>query len=89
MIGAAYESIREFMLTAQRSNVAVYTADPCGLETDRGCSSDSRENLRTIAEATGGFAIVNTNAPDASVNSMVAENGSYYLIGYSFPGAAE
>lgn len=85
LIGAAYESIREFMLTAQRSNVAVYTADPCGLETDRGCSSDSRENLRTIAEATGGFAIVNTNAPDAWVDRMVAENGSYYLIGYSSP----
>ena len=35
-IGAGYESIREFILTAQRSNVAVYTVDPCGLELDAG-----------------------------------------------------
>ena len=73
------------MLTAQRSNVAVYLADPCGLDNNRGCNSESRENLRTIAEATGGFAILNTNALEARVDSMVAENGSYYLIGYSSP----
>ncbi len=52
-IGAAYESIREFILTAQRSNVAVYTVDPCGLELDAGCNRASRQNLRTIAEAHG------------------------------------
>ena len=85
-IGAAYESIREFLLTAQRSNVAVYTADPCGLDADPGCTRDSRQNLRTIAEATGGFAVTNTNAPEAGVDRMLAENGSYYLIGYNSPG---
>ena len=84
-IGAAYESIREFLLTAQRSNVAIYTADPCGLEADPGCTRDSRQNLRTIAEVTGGFAVTNTNAPEASVDRMLAENGSYYLIGYNSP----
>ena len=81
----AYESIREFLLTAQRSNVAIYTVDPCGLEADPGCTRDSRQNLRTIAEVTGGFAVVNTNAPGAGVDRMLAENGSYYLIGYNSP----
>ena len=38
-----------------------------------------------IAEATGGFAIVNSNSPEASVDRMLAESGSYYLIGYSSP----
>jgi VWFA-related protein len=84
-IGAAYESMREFLLTAQRSNVAVYTADPCGLDADPGCTRHSRQNLRTIAEVTGGFAVVNTNAPEAGVERMLAENGSYYLIGYNSP----
>ena len=84
-IGNAYESIREFLLTAQRSNVAIYTVDPCGLEADPGCTRDSRQNLRTIAEVTGGFAVVNTNAPEAGVDRMLAENGSYYLIGYNSP----
>ena len=84
-IGAAYESIREFMLTAQRSNVAVYTVDPCGLEVDAGCTRASRQNLRTIAEVTGGFAVIDTNAPEAAVDRMLAENGTYYLVGYYSP----
>ena len=86
-IGAAHEEIRLFMETAQRSNVAVYTVDPCGLEVDAGCTRDSRRNLRTIAEVTGGLATVNTNAPEAAVDRMLAETGAHYLIGYSSPAA--
>ena len=84
-VGAGYESIREFLLTAQRNNVAVYTFDPCGLELDRACNKESRQNLRTMAEVTGGFAVVNTNAPEAAIDRMLAENGTYYLIGYYSP----
>lgn len=84
-IGAAWESIREFMATAQRSNVAVYTVDPCGLESDPGCTRASRQNLRTIAELTGGFAVTNTNTPETAVDRLLAENGTYYLLGYSSP----
>jgi hypothetical protein len=39
-IGGAWESIREFILTAQRHNVAVYTVDPCGLESDMACTQN-------------------------------------------------
>lgn len=81
----SYESIREFMLTAQRSNVAVYTVDPCGLEIDAGCTRESRQNLRTMAELTGGFAVTNTNTPQDAVDRMLAENGTYYLLGYYSP----
>lgn len=84
-IGAAWVSVREFMLTAQRNNVAVYTVDPCGLEVDAGCTRASRQNLRTIAEVTGGFAVTNTNAPEAAVDRLLAENGTYYLAGYYSP----
>jgi hypothetical protein len=85
IIGAAYEAVHEFMLTAQRSNVAVYTVDPCGLEVDAGCTRQSRQSLRTIAEVTGGFAVTNTNAPEAAVDRLLAENGTYYLVGYYSP----
>jgi len=85
--GAAF-AMREFILMAQRSNVAVYPVDPCGLEYGRDCSKWSRENLKTIAEGTGGFAVTNTNAPEAGVDRMLAENGAYYLVRYSSPAPA-
>ncbi len=87
-IGAAYDSIRDFMGNAQLANVAVYTVDPCGLEIDPACTRDSRRNLQTIAELTGGLATTNTNAPDAGVDRMFAESGAYYLLGYYSPSPA-
>ena len=84
--GAA-QALRDFILTAQRSNIAVYPMDPCGLDLDEGCNTSSRDNMRSLAEATGGFAVTNTNAPERSVDRMVAENGTYYLLGYSSPAA--
>ena len=68
--------------------MAVYTVDPCGLELNRNCNRDSRQNLRSIAEMTGGFATINTNAPEAAVDRILAESGIYYLIGYNSPAAA-
>jgi VWFA-related protein len=84
-LNAASEAIRDFMTTAQRNNIALYTFDPCGFESDWGCTNDSRANLRAMAENTGGFATVNTTAPEAAVDRMLAEGGSYYLIGYYSP----
>ena len=83
--GGAWQALRDFIVTAQRSNIAVYPVDPCALDLDVGCSNDSRENLRSIAHGTGGFAVTNTNAPETGVDRMVAENGAYYLIGYYSP----
>ena len=82
---AASQAMRDFILTAQRSNVAIYPVDPCGLDLDAGCSRDSRDNLRSVAGGTGGFAVLNTNAPEAGVERMVAESGTYYLLGYYSP----
>jgi VWFA-related protein len=84
---AASQALRDFIVTAQRSNVAIYPVDPCGLTLDDGCSNDSRDNLRSVAEGTGGFAVLNTNAPETGVERMVAENGTYYLLGYYSPAA--
>jgi len=84
-VGAAAEAIRQFLVAAQRNNVAIYTFDPCGLETDAGCSKESRANLREMAELTGGFATVNTNAPEAAIDRVLAESGGHYLISYYSP----
>ena len=81
----ASQALRDFIVTAQRSNIAVYTMDPCGLDLDDGCNTSSRQNLESLAENTGGFAVTNTNAPERSVDRVVAENGTYYLLGYASP----
>ena len=79
----AWDAMRDFLVTAQRHNVVVYTLDPCGLSVE--CSTAAQDNLRVLAEHTGGFAVVNTNAPEESVDRIVAESGTYYLLGYSSP----
>ena len=84
-VGEVWDSIREFFQTAQRQNIAIYTVDPCGLETDLACNSASRQSLRTIAENTNGFATLDTNAPELGVERMVAESGTYYFLAYYSP----
>ncbi len=83
--GGAWQGLRDFILIAQRNNVVVYPVDPCGLSRDAGCSMATQDRLRSIAEGTGGFATLNTNAPELGVERMVAESGSYYLLGYYSP----
>ena len=80
---AALSDLRDFIRTAQRSNVAIYAFDP-GNQV-RNPLSDRRQNLITIAEATGGFATLQAANTDAAVDRMVAENGAYYLLGYYSP----
>jgi VWFA-related protein len=41
--------------------------------------------LHVVADNTGGFVAVDTNAPGASVAAAFQENGSYYLVGYRSP----
>jgi len=45
----------------------------------------SQDSLRTLAEETGGFAAVNTNALDAAFSRIVDANSRYYVLGYYPP----
>jgi VWFA-related protein len=48
-----------------------------------------QEFLRTMAETTGGRAVVNNNNMDVQVPSLLAESSSYYLLGVERPAARE
>ena len=76
-------ALREFVQTAQRSNVAVYALDPAGLDIAR--SRDRQNTLRSISEGTGGFATVDTNDFDPAIDRVIEESGAYYLMGYASP----
>jgi VWFA-related protein len=53
-----------------------------GLMTDIRVSQDT---LRTLAEQTGGFAAVNTNALGSAFERIVEANSRYYVLGYYPP----
>jgi VWFA-related protein len=82
---------------AQLANVSVYAIDPGGLGGLTGYLTANRrmrqvdalvrarnhtDFLRTVAENTGGRAIVETNDSDDGIAQMFAENDSYYLVGF-------
>lgn len=79
---------------AQWSNVTIHALDPSGLiEMSRAGADPNVDetlramrvrhgNLRDLAEATGGRAVVNINDPAGVVPTLHAEGQSYYLIGF-------
>ena len=79
---------------ANRVNATIYTLDPRGVVgttsvadqvdvTDmRTHISKTQGSLRTLAEATGGFAVVNDNEFDGALKRIDAETSDYYILGY-------
>ncbi len=79
---------------ANRANVSVYSIDPRGLAgtVSAGLQVDQNEwkthlrktqdSLRTLAEATGGLAVVNDNDFTSALKRIDAETSDYYILGY-------
>lgn len=91
------EYLREIIGEANRGNSSFYTIDPRGLavfDTEIGpappppLAVDSAmlrsriDSLRTLAEATDGIAVLNTNDLDAGLRRISDDLSSYYLLGY-------
>ncbi len=86
--------LAEIGRSANRANVTMYTIDPRGLVggADIGENVDpsewqnylrtSQDSLRTIAEMTGGIAVVNQNDFDKALKKIDAETSDYYVLGY-------
>ena len=84
----------EVTRAANRANATLYTIDPRGLVagSDIGENLDPVEweryvsktvdSLRTIADLTGGFAVVNQNDFDKALKRIDAETSDYYVLGF-------
>jgi hypothetical protein len=81
---------------ARRADVPVYTLDPRGIPNDESASRyipttqpktggvrAQQEHLMNIAESTGGRALMNNLDVASLVNDVIADNGSFYLLGYA------
>jgi VWFA-related protein len=89
--------VLEMFRAMQEANVTVNVFDPAGLRTygptaaDRSlaeaqarmaASRRAVDELRALAENTGGRTFVDTNAPEAHVPAVFEQSGSYYLLGF-------
>jgi VWFA-related protein len=73
------------------ANLTIHTIDPVGTENEGNSpmggsivgQMDRRDDLATLADTTGGRAVMNTNAPESLVPAVFAESQSYYLLAFS------
>jgi len=91
-----FEDLHAAMTAATRGNVSIYPVDPTGLSPDGGLGDaelaptapgaaglSRLQELRALAQATGGFALVNTNNFDQAFARIVRENSAYYVLGFT------
>lgn len=87
--------LAELTREANRANTTIYTIDPRGLvggpDIDQTTLDsvdwqdhvrETQDSLRTIAERTGGIAVVNQNGFEKGLKRIDNETSDYYLIGH-------
>ena len=91
------QHFRDILGEANHANASFYSVDPRGLpavdsdlgpdppptiETDRKILFERQNNLRTLAAATDGISVMNSNDISAGLERVVNDLTSYYLLGY-------
>lgn len=86
--------LSELARAANRANASFYTIDPRGLVAGQDLDDEvepadwdqyvrkTQNSLRTLAEMTGGLAVVNQNDFDKALKRIDAETSDYYVLGY-------
>jgi VWFA-related protein len=69
--------MQDVIKSANTNNTAIYTLDP------RGLGAGAADVLRSLADNTGGEAIVNANEPRQALRQIVKDSSAFYLIGYT------
>ena len=72
---------RSLLVAASQANVAFYPIDVAGLRTAAPLEGPV-DTLRTLAEATDGFAVVGTNDLSGAVRRIESDLSAFYLLGY-------
>ena len=72
--------LRDIIEDANRGNASFYMIDPGGLKTSR--PADRSGAMRTLADNTDGFALLNGNDLDRLFTRIADDMSSYYLLGY-------
>ena len=81
-----FDDLRAAMTAAMRGGIAFYTFDPGGPDPDMIGTSENLERmdgLRKLSNATGGFAVVNSNSFAQAFPRIVVENSNYYVLGFT------
>ncbi len=86
--------LSELTRAANRANATLYTLDPRGLVAGQDLDEEvephewdtyvrkTQNSLRSLAELTGGIAVVNQNDFDKAIKRIDAETSDYYVLGY-------
>jgi VWFA-related protein len=82
VLGLAGEDAHAVMAALTRSNIAVYPMDPTGLASDS-IALEAKAAFRSLGEATGGFALMDSNRFTEAFERIVRENSSYYMLGFN------
>ena len=84
------ERFRALVSAANRANVAFYTVEPSGLSTALpfpmgmgGSRAGPQDNLRYLAEDTGGFAVADTNDVRVPMRRVMEEVRAHYEAAYA------
>jgi VWFA-related protein len=82
VLGLAGDDAHAAMAAATRSNLRIYPIDPSGL-TPGAVSLAAKGAFQSLGEATGGFALVDSNSFTESFERIVRENSTYYMLAFN------
>jgi VWFA-related protein len=90
------DGLQQVYKAAARGNASVYTLDPRGLageefqiddmvmgDADKQVMHEAGDSLHTLADQTGGRAIMNRNDPAPELRQMLRDTSAYYLLSFT------